>query len=354
MNPLRFFFPHLAPASAIPEHEHPSSDSRRARDSHRSEGTGCDPKTPLGHGDPAGSNIHRGARSSLWWARVDQDERLSIRSAIAGGASDTRSNFTATVRGDGAGARKPKRDRPDVALSALKKKGPSLKVALAGNPNCGKSTIFNALTGARQHVGNYAGVTVEKHDGTYRHRGQTVHLTDLPGTYSLSSYSPEEHITQLELLSREHDVVVVVVDSTTLRRSLILLAQIMQLRVRLVLCLNMSDEAHAAGQELDLPRLRETLGFPVVETVGHHGKGLENLRAAIAEAHNLAAPSAPREAQVESESAQILDRRFTPVLREIGNAIPPCDPPPGTRDWIAVQLLAGEKLVLLPAFTPDT
>ena len=101
------------------------------------------------------------------------------------------------------------------------------RVALAGNPNCGKSSVFNALTGARQKVGNYPGVTVEKRQGRFAFEGREYEVVDLPGTYSLSSYSPEERITQDELLQGGSDVVVVVVDTTNLKRSLVLLAQVL-------------------------------------------------------------------------------------------------------------------------------
>jgi len=158
-----------------------------------------------------------------------------------------------------------------------------LRVALAGNPNSGKTSLFNALTGARQHVANYPGVTVERRTGGYESADLSVEVADLPGTYSLSSLSPDERVAQDELLAGP-DVVVVVADSTQLERNLVLLAQIMQTGLSPVLCLNMADEARAAGQKLDLPLMEKLLGFPVVETVGHRGQGVSELRAAIAPA----------------------------------------------------------------------
>lgn len=157
----------------------------------------------------------------------------------------------------------------------------TVNVALAGNPNSGKTSIFNALTGARQHVGNYPGVTVEKREGIYRQNGHRVNVVDLPGTYSLASYSPEERITEQQLLSNPIDVVVVVVDSTALKRSLVLLTQIMQLGANPVLCLNMADEAKKAGQKIDVAQLQTLLGIPVVETVGHKAVGINELKDAI-------------------------------------------------------------------------
>ena len=137
--------------------------------------------------------------------------------------------------------------------------GHDLKVAIAGNPNSGKSTVFNALTGGKQHVGNYPGVTVEKRDGRYRHAGREVQVRDLPGTYSLASHAAEERIAREDLIHGGHDVVIVVVDSMTLRRSLVLLLQVMQLGVNPVLCLNMADEAVRAGLLLDVRRLADLL-----------------------------------------------------------------------------------------------
>ena len=157
------------------------------------------------------------------------------------------------------------------------------RVGLAGNPNSGKTSIFNALTGAHRRVGNYPGVTVEKLEGSFRIGETKYQLVDLPGTYSLTSYSPEERIAQDELLRSEFDIVIVVVDSTTLRRGLVLLAQVMEIGANPVLCLNMADEAKKAGQCLDVTQMKTLLGFPVVETVGNRRKGVDALREAIAE-----------------------------------------------------------------------
>jgi ferrous iron transport protein B len=155
-----------------------------------------------------------------------------------------------------------------------------LRIALAGNPNCGKTSLFNALTGARQHVANYPGVTVEKRTGVCELGDGPAEVTDLPGTYSLSAYSPEERVAELELAGAP-DVVVVVADSTQLSRNLVLLTQVMLTGANIVLCLNMADEARALGLTIDLAQMQRLLGFPVVETVGHRGRGIAELRAAI-------------------------------------------------------------------------
>lgn len=177
-----------------------------------------------------------------------------------------------------------------------------VRVVLAGNPNSGKTSLFNALTGARQKVGNYPGVTVERREGRWRQDGHDVLVRDLPGTYSLTSYSPEERIARDELLSGDHDVVVVVADSTVLRRSLVFLLQVMQLGANVVLALNMSDEATRSGQRLDRRRLAELLGIPVVETTAHRGQGLDDLKQAILAA--AAQPGTGLSAEVASSLGQ--------------------------------------------------
>ena len=156
-----------------------------------------------------------------------------------------------------------------------------IKVALAGNPNSGKTTLFNALTGSRQKVANYPGVTVDSKKGRYEHNGRMFEVIDLPGTYSLTSFSPEELIARKELMSGDLDVVVVVVDSTNLERHLYLLVQIMEMGAHPLLCLNMSDEARRAGQSLDVRQMKKLLGFPVIETVASRGSGIDRLRVLI-------------------------------------------------------------------------
>jgi ferrous iron transport protein B len=154
----------------------------------------------------------------------------------------------------------------------------SLTLALAGNPNAGKTSIFNALTGARQHVGNWPGKTVERAEGTFRHHGVSGCVVDLPGTYSLSALSPEEVVARDFLLDEPPDVVIDVVDATNLERNLYLTAQLLELGTPLVLALNMHDAARSRGILIDRHRLGALLGgVPVVETVASRGRGLGEL-----------------------------------------------------------------------------
>ncbi|MGC8880214.1 MAG: FeoB small GTPase domain-containing protein [Anaerolineae bacterium] len=158
-----------------------------------------------------------------------------------------------------------------------------LLVALAGNPNVGKSTLFNALTGARQHVGNWPGKTIERHEGTFKWNDLTVHVVDLPGTYSLSPYSPEEEIARTFIVKEKPDLVVNVVDAANLERNLYLTAQILETGVPLILALNMSDMADARGLHIDIAKLSDLLnGVPVIPMTACSGKGVEALKAAIA------------------------------------------------------------------------
>ena len=179
-----------------------------------------------------------------------------------------------------------------------------IRCVLAGNPNSGKTSLFNGLTGARQHVGNYPGVTVEKREGRWTQGHVEVQMRDLPGAYSLTSYSPEERIARDELLSGDHDVVVVVIDSTVLRRSLSFVLQVLQLDANVVLCLNMADEARQSGQKVDTAKLGRLLGVPVVETAAHRGEGFDSLKAAI-----LAAVMQPRRDPAPEIAAVLEDTR---------------------------------------------
>jgi ferrous iron transport protein B len=156
-----------------------------------------------------------------------------------------------------------------------------LTVALAGNPNTGKSSIFNLLTGARQHVGNWPGKTVSRSHGSFTHEHCTVEVVDLPGTYSLNASSPEEVIARDYLVSREPDAVVIVVDAANLERNLYLTVQVLEIGVPTILVLNMTDVAASRGIEVDDAELSVRLGIPVVRMVARSGSGLEDLKDAV-------------------------------------------------------------------------
>jgi ferrous iron transport protein B len=159
---------------------------------------------------------------------------------------------------------------------------PAHVVALAGNPNTGKSSIFNMLTGAKQHVGNWPGKTVERVDGRFGQDGEEFLLVDLPGTYSLNASSPEEMIARDFLVGGEPDAAIVVVDAANLERNLYLAIQVLEIGVPTVIALNMSDVARSRGLEIDPDVLTERLGSPTIATVARTGKGLGGLREAIA------------------------------------------------------------------------
>ena len=143
----------------------------------------------------------------------------------------------------------------------------NIRIALAGNPNCGKTTMFNALTGANQYVGNWPGVTVEKKEGRVRGRkGDEITVTDLPGIYSLSPYTLEEVVSRNYLLQDEPDVIIDLVDATNIERNLYLTTQLLETGIPVVIALNMADLVEKRGLRIDTKRLSMVLGCPVVET----------------------------------------------------------------------------------------
>ncbi len=153
----------------------------------------------------------------------------------------------------------------------------TIRVALAGNPNCGKSTTFNAITGSRERVGNYPGITVERKEGCSTVDGTSLRIIDLPGTYSLTAYSMEELVARRVLVDEKPELAINVVDSTALERSLYLAVQLMELGIPVVLAMNMMDEVRKKGIHIHTRKLADRLGVPVVETVAKTGKGIKKL-----------------------------------------------------------------------------
>ncbi len=168
----------------------------------------------------------------------------------------------------------------------------STTIALMGNPNSGKSTLFNLLTGARQHVGNYPGITVEKHEGILSLDGRELVVVDLPGTYSLTAYTADELVARNFLINERPNLVVIVLDATNLERSLYLVTQVMELGMPIIVVLNMMDEVRKKGIGIDLPGLSRTLGVPVVGMSARNGEGKADLLSAITQA--LDHPPAPK------------------------------------------------------------
>jgi len=217
----------------------------------------------------------------------------------------------------------------------------TLKIALAGNPNSGKTTIFNRITGAHQHVGNYPGVTVDIKEGRRDIGGIPAKIIDLPGTYSLTAHSEEELVTRNYLLDKKPDVVIDIIDTSTLERQLYLAVQLIELEVPLVLGFNMSDMAERAGMKFDLELMSRLLGAPVVRTVGTNGEGVDELLKKAREvADGSISYDKPRFSYGRDLDAEI-DTLICEIEKSCGS---PFDGVP-TR-WVAIKLLEQDDQVL--------
>lgn len=212
-----------------------------------------------------------------------------------------------------------------------------LLVALAGQPNVGKSTVFNLLTGLSQHVGNWAGKTIEKKTGTYRHGEWELELVDLPGTYSLSAASEEELIARDFLLTARPDVVVAIINASALERHLYLVAELLPLPVRMVVGLNMVDVAAYEGGGVDTVALERTLGVPVVPMVARRNEGVAELVTAAVRVAQDRAPVEPRLPGVRADHQS--------VWRELQALVAPYLPPALPAAWAASKLLEGDREV---------
>jgi ferrous iron transport protein B len=211
-------------------------------------------------------------------------------------------------------------------------------VALAGNPNTGKSTVFNALTGLRQHTGNWPGKTVARAEGVFGYEGNRVKVVDLPGTYSLQAGSTDEEVARDFILFGRPDVTVVVVDATRLERNLNLVLQIMEITPRVVVCLNLMDEARRHGIAVDPAALERNLGVPVVPTVAREKEGIQALLRAI---QGVASGEVtPRPYRLEAFPAELETAlgELVPALEEAAPQIP-------NARWVALRLLNADESV---------
>ena len=211
-------------------------------------------------------------------------------------------------------------------------------VALAGNPNTGKSTVFNELTGLRQHTGNWPGKTVVRAEGVYSHDGQRFKVVDLPGTYSLQAGSADEEVARDFVLFGRPDVTVVVVDATQLERNLNLVLQILEITDRVVICLNLMDEARRHGIAIDPDRLSKELGVPVVPTVARHGEGISELLTVIDDVASGRLQTRPHRIQRHAEEVERVIQRLVPKVEEVYADLP-------NPRWVALRLLNADESV---------
>lgn len=215
----------------------------------------------------------------------------------------------------------------------------NLTIALAGNPNSGKTTIYNALTGARQHIGNYPGVTVEKKESTITYNNQQLKIIDLPGTYSLTAYSVEEVVARNVIINEKPDVVVDIIDSSNLERNLYLAVQLMELRIPLVFVFNMKDMAQEMGIKIDIKSLSHLFGVHIVETVGSKGDGVKNIL-----------DEAIKAAQVPDIKYPVIT--YDKIIEKYVNSVEALIKQHSTNienyntRWLAVKLLEGDKDVM--------
>jgi len=214
-----------------------------------------------------------------------------------------------------------------------------LVVALAGNPNTGKSTVFNALTGLRQHTGNWPGKTVTRAEGAFSYGGKRFKVVDLPGTYSLLATSADEEVARDFILFGRPDVTVVVVDATRLERNLNLVLQVLEITDRAVVCLNLMDEAERNGIRVDHRALARDLGVPVVPTAARSGRGLSELLEAIDGVATGAVATKPHRIDVQGGALSEALERLVPRIRELYPELP-------NARWVALRLLEEDPAIV--------
>lgn len=209
----------------------------------------------------------------------------------------------------------------------------SYTIALAGNPNCGKTTLFNELTGSKQHVGNWPGVTVDKKEGSYK-KNKEISVLDLPGTYSLSPYSAEEIVARDYIVKERPDAVINIVDGTSIERNLYLTMQVLETGIPTVIAMNMMDEVESRGDFINCQKLSESLGVPVVPIVARSGKGLDDLMKAV----EKVASEKKRTGQLK-----VFGEDIEEAVEKIRGYL--TEGTPEDRQWTAIKLLEGDEII---------
>ena len=219
-------------------------------------------------------------------------------------------------------------------------------IALAGNPNTGKTTVFNALTGLRMHTGNWPGKTISRAEGGFSYEGKRYKMVDLPGTYSLLSASPDEEVARTFLLFGQPDVTVIVADATCMDRKLNLILQVLQITRRAVLCLNLMDEAKAHGIVIDDRNLARDLGVPVVPCAARSGQGIPELIREIAAMATRTDSPPPRRLPLEVPGLGLALDRVETGLHEVFPHLP-------QPRWVALRLLEGDREIMDAVLSGD-
>ncbi len=222
----------------------------------------------------------------------------------------------------------------------LGKAGKKIHVALVGNPNCGKTSFFNHATGMREKVGNYSGVTVDAKVGYFKYKDYTIELADLPGTYSLTEYTPEELYVRQYIMEQHPDIVLNIADASNLERNLFLTTQLIDMNVPMVMALNMYDELEKNGDSLDIETLSELFGFPIVPTVSSRGKGIDEVMARIVDVYeNLEQHTKHVHINYGTDLEKAID-----IIKEDMREHLDLSGAYSTR-YLAIEMLAGDKVI---------
>jgi Fe2+ transport system protein B len=233
----------------------------------------------------------------------------------------------------------PAHNTGNLVKLGVNMQGADFVIAMAGNPNTGKSTVFNALTGLRQHTGNWPGKTVARAEGGFSYGDKRYKLVDLPGTYSLLSTSTDEEIARNFILFGQPDVTVIVVDASRLERNLNLVLQVLEITNRAVVCLNLMDEAKRHGLNVNERLLAKDLGVPVVPTAARQGVGIQDLLRTISDV-------ATGKLHCRPHRIQNYSNRLQQAIAHLGELIETKFPGLTNAQWVALRLLEGDQQII--------